>query len=266
MCAIGKSTSLIASININNKILVMKVKLIAIYVAALSLIIACNNANNQKPEANKQDNVKAETMKESIYDKAGVIKLHDPKSVMVGYRKAGEDIFEISLNDVGKYTGHVCAGVSSGYLLTKQALTLLYPDKEIPIRGQISIAASAYTDHAEVASYIIRARQTEGDEKEPNILVVDKTIKAAPKSVVLIFKRNDNGKMVKAIFDKSKMVRGEKMKEMMALKKKIMSKEASKEEKEQFAENVQKVVAKIINNTPEGLLRVESCTDYKFPE
>ncbi len=244
----------------------MRERIIILLVVVASLLVACNNANDKNSKKNADNKVKQETKVETIYDKAGTIKLHDPKSVMVGYRKFNDDIFEISLDDVGKYTGHVCAGVSSGYLLTKKALELLYPNNEIPIRGQISIATSAYTDHVEVASYIIRARQTEGDEKEPNVLVVDKKIKAKPKTVVLIFKRNDNGRMVKAVFDKSKLADPKKMKAMMSLKKKIMSKQATKEEKQQFAKNVQLLVSKVITETPEGLLSVTLCDKYKFPQ
>ncbi len=243
----------------------MKMKLIVFCIAVSGLLIACNSANDKKEKANRQNEFKEVAKVETIYDKAGTIKLHDPKSVMTGYRKSNDDIFEISLDDIGKYTGHVCAGVASGYLLTQRALELLYPDNEIPVRGQISIAVSAYTDHAEVASYITRARQTEGDEKEPNILIVDKKIKTKPKSVVLIFKRKDNGKMVKAVFDKSKLMDKKKMKEMMSLKKKIMSKQATNEEKQQFANNVQLLVSKVITETPEGLFTVTLCSDYKFP-
>ncbi len=204
---------------------------------------------------------------QDVYKAAGAIKVHDPKAVMVGYRHQGDDIFEISLDDVGKYTGHVCAGVASGFLLTKQALEALYPDGGIPVRGQISIAASSYSDHGEVAAYIVRARQDAGNEGDKNIFLIDKNIPAKPNSVVLIFKREDNGKMAKAIFNKSKMAADpEKIRKMGVLKKKILSGKASEEEKKTFAHKVQKLVKKVIRNTPEGLLEVSSCTDYQFAE
>ena len=120
----------------------------------------------------------------SVYEMARTIKLKDPKAVMVGYRQPGDDIFEISLDDVGKYTGHVCAGIASAYLLTKQALALLYPNGEIPVRGQISIAASANTDHIEVASYIVRARKNAPESKGKNTVTL--IITNTPEGVITV--------------------------------------------------------------------------------
>lgn len=202
----------------------------------------------------------------TIYQQAGIIKLKDPKAVTVGYRQPGDAIFEISLDDVGKYTGHVCAGISTGYILTKQALELLYPNGEIPVRGQISIAASANTDHLEVASYVVRARQNDPESKGENIAFVDKSISSAAGTVTLIFKRADTEKMVKAVFNKGKLVTPELKKKMMPLKKKIMLGTASDKEKEKFAKTVQEVVKTIITNIPEGVISISECTEYKFPK
>ncbi len=200
----------------------------------------------------------------SVYQKAGIIKVRDPKAVLVGYRQPGNDIFEISLDDVGKYTGHVCPGVTSGFLLTKQALKLLY-NNETPIRGNISVVASGYSDFVDVANYVLRLK-TNGDEESfaSRLLFIDTTLATQPGIVVLIFKRNDNGKMVKATFDKSKLMSKDKKKEMQELKKKIMDGTANDIERSKFAENVQNIVTKIITDTPEGLITVVECTDYVF--
>lgn len=237
----------------------MNYKILLISVLAF-FVTNCQNNNEKQSQLAENKTSTAPT----IYQKAGTIKVRDPKAVITGYRQAGEEIFEISLDDIGKYTGHVCAGISSGFLLTKQALKKLYPEGQMPVRGQISIAASAYTDQAEVAAYIVRARQHEGDEKENNHLIIDQTLETAPYTVTLIFKRHDNGRMVKAVFDKSTIATPAMMKNMMPLKKKIMNGTASPDEKTLFAENVQKMVKKIITNTPEGLITVSDCTDYRF--
>jgi hypothetical protein len=231
----------------------MNIRIISI--SLIMLFLLSGNAYSQNKQQQK-----------SVYEQAGTIKLKDPKAVMVGYRQPSDDIFEISLDDVGKYTGHVCAGISSAYILTQQALALLYPNGEIPVRGQISIAASANTDHLEVASYIVRARQNDPENKGKNIAIVDTNIITAPKTVTLIFKRADNGKMVKAIFNKDKLLTPKLKKKMMPLKKKVVNGTASDKEKMEFAKTVQEVVALIITNTPEGVITVSECTDYKFPE
>jgi len=202
----------------------------------------------------------------TIYQQAGIIKVKDPKAVTVGYRQPGDAIFEISLDDVGKYTGHVCAGISTGYILTKQALELLYPNGEIPVREQISIAASANTDHLEVASYVVRARQNDPESKGKNIAFVDENISSVAGTVTLIFFFFDTEKMVKAVFNKGKLVTPKLKKKMMPLKKKIMLGTASNKEKEEFAKTVQEVVKTIITNIPEGVISISACTEYKFPK
>jgi formylmethanofuran dehydrogenase subunit E len=233
--------------------------------AVLALATACNQANNkqenqtdtlQKTSANQPDNV-------TIYEKAGIIKLRDPKAVMFGYRQPGDDVFEFTLNDVGKYAGHVCAGISSAFLLTKQALDLLYPGDEMPVRGQTSVVASDQTAHLEVASYIVRA-SAHGEEEIAGIATVDTTLRMGTGKVTLIFKRLDNGKMAKAVFNKTVLMPGDKMQKMLALKQKVINGTATTEEKKQFTENVQKAVIKIITDAPEGLLTVKECTDYVF--
>jgi hypothetical protein len=248
--------------NVNYKSQIIMKKLYILIIALASLFMSCQQTAEK---ANTEVDTELQTSTEkSIYDKAGIIEIHDPKAVMVGYRKPGDDVFEISLDDIGKYTGHICAGISSGFVLTAQALQSLYPNGEMPVRGQISIAASAYNDIAEVAAYVVRARMGEGDEKEDNVLLIDNSIEAPQKGVTLILKRNDTGKMVKAVFDKSKVMNPDAMKLMMPLKKKILSGKANDEEKKQFATNVQKFVKTVIEETPEGLITVSECNDYEF--
>jgi len=237
-----------------NKILVILTAAVLIFTGT-----ACNKTDSDKIQPSDK-----EKMELSVYQKAGVVKVKDPKAVMVGYRKPGDDIFEISLDDVGKYTGHVCAGVSSGFLLVKNALEKLYPGGEIPVRGSICITASEHSDHLEVAAYVVRASFDKSEEGEKNYIIIDTTLKTSPEVITIIFKRNDTGKMVKADFDKSKLMTPEKMKEMIALKKKIMEGVATSEEKSKFAEKVQREVYKIINDTPEYLITVSECTDYDF--
>lgn len=76
--------------------------------------------------------------KPGSFGQVGAIKLEDPMSVVTGYRQAGDDVFEFTLDDVGKSAGHVRAVVASGFMLTKQVLEELYPGDELPVRGQIS--------------------------------------------------------------------------------------------------------------------------------
>ncbi len=219
---------------------------------------ACESGEKKqnKTESKEITTQEKTAQKNTVYTQAGLIKIRDPKAAMVGYRKPGEDVFEISLDDVGKYMGHVCAGVSSGFLLTKEALAALYPNGELPVRGQISVSVSALTDPAEIAAYVTGVRT--GNEKgaEFNTLKVDPSMSDKPSKTVLVFKRLDNGQSVKAVFDKSKLFSPEKMKKMKKLKAKIKSKTASAEERNKFAQKVQNAVKRIITERPEGLIEI----------
>lgn len=192
----------------------------------------------------------------TVFNQAEAIQLRDPKASMTGYREPGNDVFFISLDDIGKYTGHVCAGIASAYLLIQGALQVLYPENELPVRGEISMTVSGYNDITEVAAYIIRARQYEGDEKEKNSFSIDTTISANPKNVVLVFTRSDTGKSVKAIFDKSKMAEPAFLKQIISLKDKVMNGTATVDEQKQFAQKVQNLTKKVITDTPDGLITI----------
>lgn len=194
------------------------------------------------------------------------IKLKDPKASMVGYKNPGEDYFKISLEDVGKYTGHICTGVATGYLLTSQALQLLYPNHEIPVRGQISLAGSDRIDPYEVASYIVRASEHSGQLPESNHGIIDSSLQNNLGIHTFIFKRADTGAMVKAEFHKYKLVDPKNIPLMLAMKEKIMEGRASEKEKLIFAERVQNMVKKVLTDLPEGVITVEKITDYQFPK
>lgn len=204
-------------------------------------------------------------LEDNIYLKAGIIKIKDPKAVMVGYRTPDNDIFEINLDDVGKYTGHVCAEVASGYLLTKKALEELFPQNEIPTRGNISIATATQNDLLEVASYIVRARENDEEENGNNSIVIDSTIISEKGTISLIFRRNDTGKMVKAVFNKREMMTDEIKAEILPLKNKIKEGNATENEKLEFGKKVQKIVKHLILNQPSNVYVIKECNNYKFP-
>jgi len=204
-------------------------------------------------------------LEDNIYLKAGIIKIKDPKAVMVGYKTPDNDVFEINLDDVGKFTGHVCPGVTSGFLLTKKALEALFPNNEIPIRGNISIATASRNDLLEVASYIVRAREKDEEGNGNNSIVIDSTIISEKGTVSLIFKRNDTGKMVKAVFNKAQMMTDEIKNEILPLKKKITEGNATENEKLEFGKKVQKIVKHLIINQPSNVYVIKECNNYKFP-
>lgn len=244
----------------------MKTKILSFILATVLFASCGNSVQNKKENKNAVKDITVQNTGKTIYQKAGIIKLKEPKALTDGYRQPDNDIFEISLDDVGKYTGHICAGITSGFLLTKQALSLLYPNGETPVRGQISIASSAHTDQLEVASYIVRARQYNPEGQGKNIAIVDTNIASVPGTVTLIFKRADNGKMAKAVFNKAKLLTPEVKKSLMPLMKKRMNGTASDNEKTKLAKMIKGLVKQVITNPPEGVITVSEFDKYEFPK
>ncbi|MEA3505416.1 MAG: FmdE family protein [Bacteroidota bacterium] len=237
------------------KIMILNILLIA--------LVSCNNYQTDKKGSFIEGK---NSTKLTIYQQAGVINIKDPMASMVGYRKPSEDLFKISLDDVGKYSGHMCAGIASGFLMSKQALEVLYPNGDIPVRGNIRVVASDASDQIDVASYITGARAHYGrDEVNANDLIIDTKLQGEKGTFTMVFKRKDNDKMVKAVFNKNKLFGAEALKMMMPLKEKIETATANKYEKKLFAEKVQSIVAQLIYDSPKGTIIIYECTDYNFP-
>ena len=249
----------------------MNTRILSLTIVAIIFFASCSNVNNKGNSENthtKTETVTPVVKKQTnLYDKAGIIKVKDPMASIVGYRKVGEDFFEISLDDVGKYSGHVCAGISSGFILVKQALEKLYPNGEVPVRGQIRVAAQNGGDQLDVASYITGARAFYGrQEVNANDLIIDKSLAGQKGTFTMIFQRKDNGKMVKAVFNKAKLMTPEEIKTIMPIKQRIEEGKATQEDKEQFVKFVHAIVERAITNMPEGVITITECTEYKFPK
>ncbi len=167
-----------------------------------------------------------------FYDQAPVIKVIDPMAVLVGNIPEGENTLTIKLTDVALYSGHVCAGIASGYMITKKALDALYPNST-PERGQIRVAAMAPEDPFDVASYITGARSFYGrGEINANDLVIDPNIKSEQKGIfVMVFQRKDTGKAVKAVFNKFKLIPPQQKAGLESFLRRVLEGKASTEEK-----------------------------------
>lgn len=197
-----------------------------------------------------------------FYHQAPTIVIKDPMAAKVGSLPEGQAL-TIHLTDVALYSGHVCPGIASGYMLTRMALKALYPNGT-PERGQIRVAAMAPSDLLDVASYITGARSFYGrDEINAFDLAIDSTLKPQkPGKYVMVFQRKDNGKAVKVVFNKSKLLPAKELKSMQTL---IKNKSQGKD-KEQRLARIQLLVKKILFNTPEGVFKISPLNDYHFPE
>ena len=186
---------------------------------------------------------------EAACKRASVIKITEPMLDFVDTVPEGKDILELSLVDVAKYSGHVCGGIASGYLITQEALKELYP-KGTPVRGQIDVTASMPNDLLDVASYITGARTHYGKTKiNSGDLKVDPSL-AAHGEVVIEFRRRDNGRTVRARWSKHKMLSVVKNpKRLREIKEKVENGSATPEEKRILSTMIQKVTNSVLSGT-----------------
>lgn len=185
---------------------------------------------------------------DSLYSKAGVIRITDPLALEVGSAEPGQDVFAITLWDVYKFTGHVCGGVASGFLLTKEALEKLFPD-DTPDRGRLKVRASRSDCFLDPILLITGTRAPlDGSTGDHSEFVIDKSLAAGKGEVVILFERTDKKRKVKAVWSRKKMFSTLEDKErFVSLKEKVEAKTATREESEAFGAMVQQIVAAMIN-------------------
>ncbi len=198
-----------------------------------------------------------------FYDQAGYIEIYDAEAVQVGSVVPGQPL-RIGLKDVGLFTGHVCPGAASGFVLTKMALEALYGD-DLPQRGQIRIATMPDNDLANVAAYICGILPMNLLSKHPDLVIDPKLKPQKPGKLILIFQRKDNGRMVKAVFNKAKLMNPKTIKAIHAYKAKFARGQVSIKEIKKMGAVFQNMVKKIVLKTPAHLFSVKPCTKYVFP-
>jgi len=202
-----------------------------------------------------------------FYDEAPVIQVIDPMATLVGSVPEEKNILRIHLTDVALYTGHVCPGVASGFMLTRLALKALYPD-QIPRRGQVRVAAMAPSGQLDVASYITGARAFYGRGRiNAHDLAIDPSLEPKePGRFVMVFQRKDTGKAVKVVFYKSKLIAASREKAVNAYFHKAFQGKATDKEKEDMRKEIQSLVRKVLFGTSEGLFEIATLRGYSFPQ
>ena len=197
---------------------------------------------------------------QSFYSQVESIRVRDSMAVVVGSAKPGEEIFELTIEDVGVYIGHICIGVAGAYRLTQLALEALYGD-EIPDRGKIRVAANNSSVALDVASYITGARAFYGcGGANKGALAIDEKL-GKKEDFIMVFQREDNGKAVKTTFHKHGFLYPNRK----AMEEKIIEGKATREEKERFWKKEQDKVRQILLDPPSGLFKVERLNSYSFP-
>jgi formylmethanofuran dehydrogenase subunit E len=188
-----------------------------------------------------------------LYEKAGVIQIKDPKALMSGSVRAEKDLFKLTLENVGDYTGHTCGCDAAGFLITKNVLATLFPG-QTPSRGTLRISISEYNmDLIDSITFITGTRLNRGEySNTESDFTIDKTLTGEEGTTTLVYERRDNGKKVKVVIDRRKLLTKDQMRVSSVVKAKIMKGTASDAEKKEFATTTQDIVRKEILQLPEG--------------
>lgn len=189
----------------------------------------------------------------NLYEKAGIIQIKDQKAIMSGSDREDKDLFKITLEDVGIYTGHICGCDAAGFIISKNILEMLFPG-QIPNRGSVKVSISEYNmDLIDAITYITGTRLDRGKyTNSESDFIVDPSLAGNEGTTTLLFERKDNGKKVKVIIDRMVLLTKDEMYAASVIKSKIMKGEATEDEKGIFAKSTQDIVRKEILNLPEG--------------
>jgi len=188
----------------------------------------------------------------SFFNDVEAIKLIDPLSLALGAFEKGE--YEISYLEVVKAAGHSCPTVAGAYIMTNEALKVLYPNARA-VRGNIKVEFEESLEEGvagvigNVVSQITGAtdksgfKGLQGQFARHSLMGFNATIESSAR-----FTRVDTQKSVDVIYNHSSISTNP---EMLRLMKKLGSGEATQEDVKTFGELWQDRVKRIFENLDE---------------
>jgi hypothetical protein len=195
----------------------------------------------------------------TFYKEVDAIELVDPLANILGAFEGG--LYEISYIEVVKAAGHSCPTVAGAYLMTQVALKALFGDSRA-VRGAVDVSFSEPLEEgvagviANVITHITGATDKSGFKglsgkfARHSLMHFNRDIDASVR-----FCRVDTQKCVDVYYDPSSIAASP---QMMPLMQKIISAEASNEEKRLFGELWQDRVRRVFENASE-VIRVVEC-------
>lgn len=184
-----------------------------------------------------------------FFDTIESIKLQDPLSLVLGAFEKGE--YEISYLEVVKAAGHSCPTVAGAYIMTDEALKVLYPNSRA-IRGNVKVEFEEDVEDGiagvvgNVISHIIGAtdksgfKGLQGQFARHSLMHFNAKIKSSAR-----FTRIDNGKSVDVYYNFSAI---EADPQMLPLMQKLSSGKAESADVKKFGELWQERVKRIFEN------------------
>ncbi|NCO02006.1 MAG: hypothetical protein GW906_09270 [Epsilonproteobacteria bacterium] len=185
----------------------------------------------------------------NFFDTIEVIKVQDPLSNVLGVFEGGE--YALSYLDVVKAAGHSCPTVAGAYIITLEALKVLYPN-ERAVRGNIKVEFEEAQEEGvagvigNVISHITGAtdksgfKGLQGQFARDSLMHFNADINSSAR-----FTRVDNAKSVDVTYNPSSVMPNPDMQILMA---KMSKGEASANEVKEFGALWQDRVKRIFEN------------------
>lgn len=183
-----------------------------------------------------------------FFSQAPTIKVFDPLARFLGASTDG--LITYQFQDAVALAGHSCPTVASAYCMTRLALKALYPNDEMPVRGNIAVEwrdakhVGVTGVMANVVSLITGAADEGGfhgiggEFQRSNRLAFNADI-----SNEVRFTRLDNGKRVEVSADLSSVPMNPKVRELMGF---CLDGEATEEEYLEFGQAWQDRVKRVL--------------------
>lgn len=201
------------------------------------------------------------------------IMMRDPLIEMLG--QTNEPI-PYYYEEASKLAGHSCMVVSSAWMMTKLALEALYPNGEVPVRGQISIQMPGAEEEwnigvfGEVMTYITGAAPKTGFSgsvfakgnplsiRRSKMTFTEEPAGTAPPAMQYVFTRMDTGKSVAVSWNIAKVVPAINEKLLAEPGNALASGSATPEQVAEFNKNWNDAAKYILENAGkvEGLVTV----------
>ena len=192
-----------------------------------------------------------------FFNEVKSIKVQDPLSALLGGFRGS---YEISYIEVVKAAGHSCPTVAGAYLITQEALKVLYPDAPA-VRGDIKVEFAEDLEDgvagviANVITQITGATDKSGFKglggkfARHSLMNFNADINSSAR-----FSRVDNGKSVDVFYNPSSIAPDPSMQPLM---QKMMQGMASQEEIKAFGDAWQDRVKRIFENI-DNVIKVDA--------
>ena len=185
----------------------------------------------------------------SFFDKIPTVEVVDPIAAILGAFENGE--YEIGYVDVVKSAGHSCPTVAGAYIITSEAMKVLYPNERV-IRGDVDVSFKEPLEEGvagvvgNVVSHITGATDKSGFKglggkfARHSLMHFNADVNSSAR-----FTRVSNGKSVDVDYNPNTIPADP---QMMPLMQKILSAQANADEKKLFGTLWQDRVQRIFEN------------------